>query len=165
MFLIDFGDFLNSHLYFVLTLQNRKPYFCVFFSFRDLLDVKHIQSFWNLIFQANRPDEKKKSTWRATRGKIGPTMQSHFLAAWWGPSPTSWALFWISSPLQIRLDVKLTIYMTPPAISRWGNKETHNIWKGYENYKDTRADDVGAAPSFHFASIDTISFTTMIKMK
>jgi hypothetical protein len=55
--------------------------------------------------------------------------------------------------------------MTPRAISRRGNEETHNIQKGYENYKDMRRDNVGAAPSFHFASIDTISFTTMIKMK
>jgi hypothetical protein len=56
---------------------------------------------------------RNKSMGNTTRSKRAPTMWSHFMAAWWGPPPTSWVLFQIYLPLRNHLDLKPTIYMSP----------------------------------------------------
>jgi hypothetical protein len=102
-------------------------------SFRDLPNVKRTQFFCHFSFQKYKDREKKISTWRSTRQEKGGTTWSHLLAMWWAPYPTSWTLFWISSPLRNRLDLKMTVHMTHPAISWRGGGETKNTKFRYED--------------------------------
>jgi hypothetical protein len=53
--------------------------------------------------------------------------------------------------------------MTPQAISQWGDRETKNTQYRYANSEDMRGDTAGATPGWPFASVGTISFTTMMK--
>jgi hypothetical protein len=57
-----------------------------------------------------------------------------------------------------------TDYIYPPLVtSWWGGRETINAQYGSADCGDRWEDVVGAAPGFPFDSIDTISFSTMMK--
>jgi hypothetical protein len=58
---------------------------------------------------------------------------------------------------------KIDYKSDPHAISLWGGGETRNTQYGSTDCKDRRGDATGAAPGCPFASIDIISFNTMIK--
>jgi hypothetical protein len=106
---LNLGIFSTSPFHLVLTLQRRFSCFCMFFTFRDLLDVKQTQSCCHIIIYGNRRPENKKSMGNATRAKIWPTTRAKKLAAWWGPPSTSWVQMLQTSPLRNHLDIKATI--------------------------------------------------------
>jgi hypothetical protein len=58
------------------------------------------------------------------------------------------------------LELKMTIYMTPSAISQGGIVKTRKIYAGC---KYRRGDAARVALGYPLDSIDTISFATMMK--
>jgi hypothetical protein len=74
-----------------------------------------------------------------------------------------WVLLQLSLLLWNRLALKTTIYTIAQAISRWGGRETENTQHGSADWEDRRGDVVGATLGCPFVSINTISFTTMMK--
>jgi hypothetical protein len=123
-----FRGFSKQSPFLVLNPQYKKPHLCIFLSFRDLSDVKRTQSFYHIIFQEIEDREKKRSTRRSTRQERGGTTQAPPLAMWWAPTSPSWTLLQLCSPLRNHLDLKPTIYMTPPGLFHDGaaKQRIHN---------------------------------------
>jgi hypothetical protein len=82
----------------------------MFWTFRDLLNVKRIQYFCHVIFFGEIEEHVKKSIGNATRWKRGSTMWAKSLAAWWGPLFPSWVWLLLNSAPWTHLDLKPTIY-------------------------------------------------------
>jgi hypothetical protein len=120
-------------------MRSKFAYFCLFLTFRDLQDVKRSQSFSMLFFGEIKDREKKKSTGKAMKQKIGPTKRAKFLTMCWGPLLVSWV-----QSLQLRLDrTVLTydqLYIPPMAILQWGRRETRNIQYRSADFEDRRGD-------------------------
>jgi hypothetical protein len=114
MLFIDFRIFETTPFILVLTLYNRKLYFCVFFIFKNLLDIKQTQPVCHIIFLRKRrlsKEEEVNEEHHKARKRGG-----HEVPLWdnvLGPTFHLVGLFWISSPLWNCLDLNPTIY-TPP---------------------------------------------------
>jgi hypothetical protein len=89
-----------------LTLQNKRPYFRVFFSFRDILDLFGMSFF----FRKRRSWEEVVNREHHETGKRAHT-RLDFWTTWWCPSSPSWVLLLQTLPLWNRLNLKPTIYI------------------------------------------------------
>jgi hypothetical protein len=90
-FTLFLGNFQRNPFILILSLHNKIICFCVFFSFRNLLDVKWTQSSWSIIFHGNTLEQRKKSIWDHMRSKRRDHMWPNFLAAWVMPIGALWA--------------------------------------------------------------------------
>jgi hypothetical protein len=117
-----------------------------------------------LVFQGNEDLENKKSTWRAMRwkweGGHAVALHGHVVGRIFHPVGPFQAFF---ASTESSWPKKYYIYDLP-AQFRDGTMEKHGIHNTDLN-KDRRGEPTGAAPSRPFASIDIISFITMIKME
>jgi hypothetical protein len=62
-----YGDFLSIPFILVITVQNRKTQFCVFYVSGTFPDSNWLKIFWALIFYHEKHLEHKKSTREAMR--------------------------------------------------------------------------------------------------
>jgi hypothetical protein len=118
MLFIDFRIFKTTPFILVLTQYNRKLYFCLFFIFKNLLDIKQTQP-----SRLSKEEEVNEERHKARkRGDHEVPLWDNVL----GPTFHLVGLFWISLPLQNCLDLNPTIY-TPPdyfaSTGRQRNKE------------------------------------------
>jgi hypothetical protein len=158
MFSIDSMYFLKNPLSFGFKTVKL---ICMFFTFRDLQDVKWTQIFATSFFWEIEDRANKNLARNAIRRKRGPTTWPRTLPMWWVPSPGSWVQLLQSFAQQTRLDLKSTIYIPP--LARQGSGETWNTQYGSADYDDRRVDANGTAPNFPFDSTGPISFNNMIK--
>jgi hypothetical protein len=103
------GIFLCIPLILVITLQNRKPLFCVFWRLRNLPELKLTWIFWALIFYHENLLEHKKSMRWANRDKQDQVVQVLGQAT---PPKLVWASkLWCHQSLSQdpQLDLKTTI--------------------------------------------------------
>jgi hypothetical protein len=82
-----YGDFPSITLILVITLQDRKTLFSVFFSFRDLPGLKLTWDFWSVnILSRETPEEEEVNKMRprgqTSIGGVGPLPGSTTLARW-----------------------------------------------------------------------------------
>jgi hypothetical protein len=155
MFSTDSNNFLNEPLSFGFNTAKQIFLFLHVSDFQGPSDVKQNQYFCHIIFQDFEDCEKKKSTENATRRDLGGTT--------WGPLSPSCVLSMQSWSPPTRLELKLTIKRTPRAILWWGDTESWNTPNRCADCEDRRRDATRAAPGCPFDSIDTISFSNMIK--
>jgi hypothetical protein len=163
MFSIESGDFQNNPLLFGFNIGKQIYLFLHAFDFRGPSGRQMDTNFFSPHFLGNRRDREKRSMGNATRQGRGPTMQAKILAVWWAPTSSSWVQLLQTSPPRNRLDLKPTIKRTPHAISRRGCRVRWNTQFWSKDCDDRSGDVAGAALGFSFDSIDTISFSNMMK--
>jgi hypothetical protein len=131
MLFIDSGGFLNN------LRMTRNPVFAYFWVSGTFQRLNEPNFFATSFFQEIEDREKKRSMRRSTRQERGGTTQAPPLAMWWAPTSPSWTLLQLCSPLRNHLDLKPTIYMTPPRLFHDGaakqrihntNMKTARIW-------------------------------------
>jgi hypothetical protein len=150
--------FKTIPFYLVLTLRSRFSCFCMFFTFRDLPDIKRTQKKLYVNFWENRRPWEEE----VNRGCNKAQKRANYV----GHRPISGLMhpfYAILIPTDSPWHKTDYIKGSPRAISWQGGGETQNKQNWSKDCQDRRGDTTGAAPGCPFDSIDTISFSNMMK--